>query len=107
MPELTVTNNTGGDERLTGGSTGAAGALQLHEVASDGNIMRMRPVETLAIKAGGTAELKPGSFHVMLTDLKAPLVAGGTVPLVLRFERAGEQTFVLPVRVEAEPASGG
>ena len=103
---MNVTNNTGGDERLTGGATSVAGALQLHQVISDGNIMRMQPVEALTIRAGGTAELKPGGFHVMLTELQAPLVAGGSVPVVLRFERAGEQTFVLPVRVDAPTASG-
>jgi len=31
------------------------------------------------------AELKPGSFHVMLIDLVAPLEEGGVVDLVLTF----------------------
>ena len=35
--------------------------------------MRMRAVDTLALPAGKTVELKPGGYHVMLMDLAQPL----------------------------------
>ena len=30
----------------------------------------------------------PGGFHIMLMDLKQPLVAGQSVPVQLRFQKA-------------------
>ncbi len=43
----------------------------------DGGVMKMRPVEGgLEIKPGETVTFKPGGYHVMLVDLKAPLQAG-------------------------------
>ena len=48
-------------------------------------------------------ELKPGAYHLMLVGLKAPLKAGDTFPMTLKFEKAGE--VVVTVNVEQpEPA---
>ena len=40
--------------------------------------------------AKGSFELKPNGAHLMLVDLKRPLKEGEQVPVVLRFEKAGE-----------------
>ncbi len=42
--------------------------------------------------------LRPGGLHVMLIDLTAPLQPGQTIPLTLRFEKAGEVTVQVAVR---------
>jgi len=60
--------------------------------------MKMRQVKEIAVKAGGQAELKPGSYHVMLIDLKAPLKEGETVPLTLTFDDGSSQTIDAPVK---------
>jgi copper(I)-binding protein len=61
--------------------------------------MRMRQLEDgLEIPAGGQVMLKPGSFHVMLMDLKQPLKAGDKVPLTLTFAGAGPLETELEVR---------
>jgi periplasmic copper chaperone A len=56
-------------------------------------------------------ELKPGGFHVMLQDLKQPLVAGTTVPLTLVLRDAkGVQSKLelsLPVAATAPGAPAG
>ena len=39
----------------------------------------------LEIPAGKTIELKPGSYHVMLMDLKTPLLKDTTIPVTLLF----------------------
>ena len=38
--------------------------------------------------AAGPMELRPGGYHVMLLDLKAPLAKDSTVPLTLVFQDA-------------------
>ena len=82
---LTAQNST----RLVGGSSPAAGATELHEMKMDGDIMRMRPVQGgLDLPAGQAVQLKPGSYHLMLMGLKAPLPPQGTVPLTLVFQDA-------------------
>ena len=52
------------------------------------DVMKMAAIPSLNVPAGGTVELKPGSYHVMLMDLKAPLADKSTVPLTLTFENA-------------------
>ena len=59
-------------------------------MSMDNGVMKMRPVEGgMEIKPGETVTLKPGSDHLMLTQLKHPLEAGKTVEATLQFEKAG------------------
>jgi copper(I)-binding protein len=64
----------------------------------------MRPAGTLAIAPGKTLRAEPGGLHLMLVELKTPLVDGTTVPLVLTFKSAGEVTVQL--RVEKRDQDG-
>jgi len=78
-------------DRLIGGSLELAGRTEVHEMKMDGDVMKMRKLEGgLEIPADATVELKPGSFHLMFLDLKAPLEAGTKVKGTLVFEKAGE-----------------
>ena len=96
---LSITNTGSAPDRLIGGSSPVASAVELHEMNMDGGVMRMRPVTGgLAIPAGRTIALKPGGYHIMLIGLKAPLTAGTMVPLTLRFEKAGVVKLQVPVR---------
>jgi copper(I)-binding protein len=65
-----------------------AGIVEVHEMKLEGDVMRMRAVSALPLPAGQTVELKPGGYHVMLMDLKAPVKAGDNLPLTLVFEGA-------------------
>ena len=69
--------------QLVGVSTPVAGTAELHEMKMDGDLMTMRPIAKLDLPAGRTVELKSGGYHLMLMDLKQPLLAGTTVPLTL------------------------
>jgi len=93
--------NQGGADRLLAASSSAAGMVQLHSMAMDGNVMKMREVEAIELPAGKTVELKPGGLHIMLMGLKAPLKAGSSVPLTLKFEKAGAVTVNLTVATQA------
>ena len=75
--------------KLVGVSSSAAGVAEVHEMKMEGDVMKMRAVPGgLDIPAGKTVELKPGSYHVMLMDLKAALVKDSSVPLTLVFKDA-------------------
>jgi hypothetical protein len=84
---MQVINNGDHPVRLVSAISSAAGIVEVHETQMDGDIMRMRPVESgIDIPAGETASLEPGGYHVMLLDLFAPLVAGEAISLTLTFE---------------------
>jgi len=84
--------NTGSTpDRLIGGSSDVASKFEVHEMKMENGVAKMRPIKDgLEIKPGDTVELKPGSFHIMLVDLKKPLTAGDQIKATLVFERAGK-----------------
>lgn len=94
--------------RLVGVSSPVAGLAEVHEMKLEGDIMRMRAVPTLDLPAGKTVEFKSGGYHLMLMNLKAPLVRDSTVPLTLVFRDArGVESRVelkVPVRSSAPGA---
>ena len=91
--------------KLLSASSPVAGVVEIHEMAMEGNVMKMRAVPSLDLPAGKTVDLKPGGYHVMLMDLKKPLAAGDTVPLTLVVESAGQRETV-EVKVTVRPLSG-
>jgi copper(I)-binding protein len=94
-----VIRNTGAqDDRLVSAESPVAGSVETHEMAMDGQTMRMRKLKDgIVVAAGSTVELKPGGLHLMFMKVTAPFQAGGTVPLRLRFAKAGEAEIAVPV----------
>ena len=75
-----------GGSHLKSVSTPVAGVAQVHEMRMEGDIMKMQALENgLDLPAGKTVELKPGSYHIMLMDLKMPLPKDSSIPLTLVF----------------------
>ena len=83
---MTITSANGG--KLVAASSPIAGAVDVHEMKMDGDMMRMRAVPALPLPAGKPVELKAGGYHMMLTGLKAPVKAGDVVPIRLVVEDA-------------------
>jgi len=92
-----------GGGKLVGVSSPVAGIVEIHEMAMDGNVMKMRAVPGLDLPAGKTVELKPGGYHVMLMDLKKELKAGDTVPLTLVVEGADKKRETIEVKAAVKP----
>ena len=95
---LTITD-TGAPDRLTGVSTPIAERAELHETTMDGTVMKMRALDGVTLTPGAPVVLAPGGKHIMLLGLKAPLLAGDTFPLTLRFEHATQVTVTVTVEV--------
>jgi copper(I)-binding protein len=86
---FTVENRGDIGDTLIRASSPIAGAIELHQMAVDAGIMKMRAIPAVEVKPGGKLELKPGGYHLMLFDLKQPLQKGDKFPLTLTFARAG------------------
>lgn len=93
---------------LTGAVSPAAGIVEIHQMKMEGEVMKMRAVDTLALAAGQKVEFKPGGYHFMLMDLKARFQAGASVPLTLQFRDAkgAERTLAVTVPVRHQPQAG-
>ena len=94
---LTLRNNGRASDMLTSISSDAAGAVEMHETAMTGAIMRMDTVAALTIPPGGAIVFKPGGYHLMFVGLKAPFGKGARVRATLAFEHAGKIAVDFPV----------
>lgn len=90
-------HNHGGADRLLAAEAGISKSVELHTHVKDGDIYRMRKVESLVLPEHGTAEMKPGGDHIMFIGLNAPVKEGVTVPVTLKFEKAGAVVVQVPV----------
>jgi copper(I)-binding protein len=95
---VTLGNSGSQPDALVSASTDAAHMTELHETTRDGDVMKMRPVKTIPVPAGGKTELKPGGYHIMLMGLKHDLKPGEKVAVTLKFERGGETRVEAPVK---------
>lgn len=102
---MKIENTSPHEERLLSAAADVAKTVELHTHIKEGNVMKMRRVESIAVPMYGAVELMPGGLHVMLIGLKAPLKEGDTFPLTLTFEHAGKIT--VPVTVQGVGAMGG
>lgn len=88
---MTIRNTGSEADRLVGGSADFAGKVEVHEMAMDGEVMKMRQLEDgLEIPAGGEVVLKPGGYHVMFMQMKDQLKPDTSRKATLVFEKAGE-----------------
>lgn len=101
---LVLTNRGTVGDRLVAAQTALADRVEMHRMSMEGDVMRMRPVESIEVPAGATVALQPGGLHLMFIGLKAPLAEGQQVPLLLRFEKAGE--VAVKATVQAQGSAG-
>ena len=97
--------------KLVGVETSAAAVAEVHEMKMDGDVMRMRAIEALELPKGVAVDLKPGGYHLMLQQLKAPLVKDTQVPITLVFKDAkgavSRLSLQVPVRMAAPAGAAG
>lgn len=98
--------NTGRSaDSLVSVRTAAAGSVEMHRMVMEGDVMRMGALDKLALPAGSELPFRHGGqYHLMLLDLKSPLVVGDRFKLTLRFERGGEREVTVWVQQPREAA---
>ncbi len=99
---MQITSAGGG--KLLSASTPAAGLTEIHEMKMAGSTMQMRALPAgLDLPAGQAVDFKPGGYHLMLMDLRAPLKAGDTLDLtlVILTKDGKRETLVVKAPVKA------
>lgn len=100
--------NKGADDVLLSGSSPASSKVEIHTMSMEGNVMKMRALDQLELKAGQKIDMKPGSgVHIMLIGLKKPLAAGDKFPLTLNFRKAGKIDATVEVAEMGMPMKKG
>ncbi len=93
------------DTSLIAIDSDVADAIEIHSMSMENGVMKMRMLDTLNLIAGKPAELSPGGFHLMLFDLKKPLIAGNEAHFTLHFKnKAGQEKTISvtsPIKTEA------
>ena len=94
---MTVTNKGASPDRLIAAASPVAERVELHVHVHEAGMMKMKHVAGFDIPAGGKFVLKPGGAHLMFFDIKRPIKQGETIPVTLKFEKAGELKVEYPV----------
>jgi copper(I)-binding protein len=89
------------NSKLLSVSSPVAGVAEVHEMKMDKDVMKMAAILSLDLPAGKAVELKPGSYHIMLMDLKSPVEKGAKLPLTLKFQDAKGGKFQVDLLLDA------
>jgi copper(I)-binding protein len=95
---MALIDQSGKGNTLVGLEMAGGAKAEIHETVTDGDIVKMRLVKSLAIPASGKAELTPTGGHIMIMGLKGPLKVGETVPMKLKFADGSEMMAYFAVR---------
>lgn len=96
---LKIQNKGGASDRLTGAKTDVCTVTEIHRSFIENQRMMMEPVSGgIEVPANGSAELKPGSYHLMLMGIKRTLSEGDSFVVQLKFEKSGIKTVYSKIR---------
>jgi copper(I)-binding protein len=87
---LTVANTGDGKDTLLDIRSDAAARVQLHRTEIRDNVASMRGVTSVEIPAHGEVRFDPGSYHLVLANVRHTLTPGDTVDLTLTFKGMGQ-----------------
>lgn len=87
-------------------TTPAAGTTEIHTMKMNNGVMEMRQIHFVPLPANELVKLEPGSYHLMLFDLKQPLKAGMKVPLTLTIEQDDHTRINIQIQVEVVDQRG-
>ena len=74
------------DMALISIESSATQSVEIHNMTIENGVMKMRMLEKLSLRANKPYKLAPGGFHLMLFDLKKPLIVGEQVSFTLHFK---------------------
>lgn len=93
--------NKGAADKIVSAHCDCAKATELHTMTMADGKMIMAQVPTMEVPANGELKLKPGGYHIMLIGLNRPLVSGETLPIKVKFEKAGDVTLQAKIKDKA------
>jgi periplasmic copper chaperone A len=99
--QLTITSKK--DATLVGVASGSAQSGEIHSMVMEGEMMKMRALESLPLPAKMPVTLGADGNHLMLIGLKSPLKAGHKLPFALTVKFADGHTSVIRVLAVIKP----
>lgn len=86
-------------------------SVEIHSMSMQNGVMKMRMLDKLSLVAEMPYKLAPGGYHLMLFDLKKPLLEGEQLNLILHFidkhNVVSQQKIKVPVKsADVDPDSG-
>ena len=95
-------------DRLIGVKSEIAARVEIHEMAMEGDVMKMREIAgDLEIPANGSVELMPGGYHILFMGLNKEITTSDLIDVTLTFEKAGEVEIVFIVKDRSEKPGMG
>ena len=91
-------NHAAAGEELTGVSSEAARAVEIHESKMEGDVMQMHQVLSVPLRGKESIEFGPGGYHVMLIGLIQELKAGDEIQITLHFKNHEDLLLTVPVQ---------
>ena len=91
-------NYSAGSDELTGASSDAAQAVEMHESSMEGDVMKMQQVTSIPIPGKASIEFAPGGLHIMLVGLSEDLQVGDEIQVTLHFAEHEDIQLRVPVQ---------
>jgi copper(I)-binding protein len=95
---MVIKNTSNQADKLVGAAFADAMSTGVHKTEMKDDVMTMSEIPSLEVPANGQVELKSGSYHIMVMELKKDLKAGDKISVILTFEKAGKVTVDAEVR---------
>lgn len=97
---MTIFNSSAEPDHLLAATAEVSRTAEIDGLRRADSSPHMEQLLNLDVPAGGSIELQPGSYHVLLRNLKKPLTPGETFRGTLTFARSG--VISVEYKVEAK-----
>jgi hypothetical protein len=98
---MTLVNGTSATDTLSRVHMALADTAEIHETYQrDDDVMGMRPIGPVPLAPKSRVSLEPGGRHVMLLNLRAPLMADSTASVTVTFANAGSRRVQVPIQMQ-------
>ena len=84
-----IENKGSADDKLISLSSSISPGVEMHEHTMKDGVMKMSKVDAIEISAGGSTQLKPGGYHIMMFNTDNKYGVGDEIDLKLNFEKSG------------------
>jgi len=81
-----MTMTSSNDVTLISVASDVAESVEIHSMKMESNVMKMRMLDSIPLSAGKPYKLEPGGYHLMMFDLKKPLVDAQVVDFEMTFK---------------------
>ena len=81
-------------------------AVELHRSINENGMHRMIEQERITVPAGGSVQLAPGGYHVMLIGIQRELVEGESITLELTLDDGSQLSVDAPVTPRGQAMGG-